>query len=140
MAVYLGKKLVLANGVGGTSLANGHASTHAPGGGDTLSPESIGAARADHTHSGYAPKPVVMSITLPQSGWVQEGETYTQKVTVSGMTAATLALSGPASNSVTPYIGANIRCSVQGENTLTYAADKVPTADVEINLVSWGEV
>lgn len=140
MAVYLGKKLVLANGVGGTSLANGHASTHASGGGDALTPENIGAASADHTHSGYAPKPVTMTLTLPQSGWVQEGESYTQSATASGMTAASLALSGPASNSVTPYIGANIRCTVQGEDSLTYVADKVPTADVEINLVNWGEV
>lgn len=140
MAVYLGKKLVLANGVGGTSLANGHASTHAPDGGDPLTPESIGAASAEHIHTIYAPKPVTVTVTLPQSGWVQEGETYTQSVNVSGMTATTLALSGPAPASVNSYIGANIRCTVQGENSLTYAADKLPTADVEINLASWGEV
>ena len=41
MAVYLGNELVLANGVGGTSLANGHASTHAKGGSDELAPADI---------------------------------------------------------------------------------------------------
>lgn len=51
MAVYLGNELVLANGVGGTSLANGHASTHAKGGSDELAPADIGAAEEVHTHT-----------------------------------------------------------------------------------------
>ena len=45
MAVYLGNELVLANGVGGTSLANGHASTHAKGGSD-------GQAEEQRAHGG----------------------------------------------------------------------------------------
>ena len=60
MAVYLGNELVLANGVGGTSLANGHASTHAKGGSDELAPADIGAAEEIHTHTEYALKPVSM--------------------------------------------------------------------------------
>ena len=56
MAVYLGNELVLANGVGGTSLANGHASTHAKGGSDELAPADIGAAEEVHTHTEYALK------------------------------------------------------------------------------------
>lgn len=32
-----------------------HASTHASGGSDPITPESIGAATASHTHSEYAP-------------------------------------------------------------------------------------
>ena len=58
MAVYLGNELVLANGVGGTSLANGHASTHAKGGSDELAPADIGAAEEVHTHTEYALKPI----------------------------------------------------------------------------------
>lgn len=32
-----------------------HASTHASGGSDPITPESIGAASAGHTHTEYAP-------------------------------------------------------------------------------------
>lgn len=70
MAVYLGNELVLANGVGGTSLANGHASTHAKGGSDELAPADIGAAEEVHTHTEYALKPVSMVVELPLDGWV----------------------------------------------------------------------
>lgn len=68
MAVYLGNELVLANGVGGTSLANGHASTHAKGGSDELAPADIGAAEEVHTHTEYALKPVSMVVELPLDG------------------------------------------------------------------------
>lgn len=51
MAVYLGNELVLANGVGGTSLANGHASTHAKGGSDELAPaDHRGGGGGTYTH------------------------------------------------------------------------------------------
>ena len=68
MAVYLGNELVLANGVGGTSLANGHATTHAKGGSDELAPADIGAAEEVHTHTEYALKPVSMVVELPLDG------------------------------------------------------------------------
>ena len=138
MAVYLGKRLVLANGVAGTSLANGHAETHAPGGGDELTPESIGAAPAAHTHSEYAAKPTGIVINLPVSGWTQHTYTCVQTVGVSGMRSSKYAIVGPAPLDWGVYTEANVRCSIQGYNSLTFSADKLPTDDIEVNVLIWG--
>lgn len=95
MAVYLGNELVLANGVGGTSLANGHASTHAKGGSDELAPADIGAAAEVHTHTEYALKPVSMVVELPLDGWVVGTYSCTQAISVDGMRSGKYAIVGP---------------------------------------------
>ena len=138
MAVYLGNRLVLANGVAGTSLANGHAETHAAGGGDELTPESIGAAPASHTHEEYATKPVAMTLTLPQSGWVEYTYSCVQTIGVSGMRSSKYAIVGPAPIDWGVYTEANVRCGVQGYNSLTFSADKLPTSDIQVTVLMWG--
>lgn len=138
MAVYLGNKLVLANGVGGTSLANAHAATHAAEGGDPITPAAIGAAEAEHTHDEYAAKPVAMTIALPLSGWTEYTYTCTQTVAVSGMRSSKYAIVGPAPQEWQIYTAANVRCSMQGYNSLTFSADKLPIGDVSVNVLMWG--
>lgn len=138
MAVYLGNRLVLANGVAGTSLANGHGQTHAAGGGDEVTPASIGAAPAVHTHSEYASKPETVTLTLTRAGWNQSTYTCVQTVGVSGMRSSKYAIVGPAPLHWGTYTQANVRCTVQGYNSLTFAADKLPTGDIEVNVLIWG--
>lgn len=138
MAVYLGNRLVLANGVAGTSLANGHASTHGAGGGDEITPESIGAASISHTHGEYASKPEAMTVTLTEEGWKQSTYTCVQTVGVSGMRSSKYAIVGPAPLDWGAYTEANVRCSVQGYNSLTFTADKLPVGDVDVNILIWG--
>ena len=138
MAVYLGKRLVLANGVAGTSLVNGHAETHGSGGGDELTPAAIGAAEAAHTHDEYAPRPTGVTLTLNQADWNEYTYTCTQVVGVSGMRSSKYAIVGPAPIDWGVYTEANVRCGVQGYNSLTFAADKLPTSDIQVNVLMWG--
>lgn len=138
MAVYLGKRLVLANGVAGTSLANGHAETHAAGGGDDITPESIGAAAADHTHDEYAVKPVAMTVTLSKENWNEHTYNCTQTVSIPGMRSSKFAIVGPVALDWAVYTEANVYCGVQGYNSLTFAADKIPITDIDVNVLIWG--
>ncbi len=138
MAVYLGKELVLANGVGGTSLANGHASTHARGGSDELTPADIGAAEESHTHEEYAARPVSMVAELPLDGWVVGTYGCTQAIRVSGMRSGKFAIVGPVPKDWDEYVGANVHCAVQGYNSLTFSADKKPPIDLKVNVLIWG--
>lgn len=138
MAVYLGNRLVLANGVAGTSLANGHAQTHASGGGDELTPESIGAAPVSHTHEEYASKPIALTVALPLSGWTEYTYSCSQTVGVSGMRSSKYAIVGPEPLDWGVYTEANVRCSVQGYNSLTFTADKLPSNDMNVNVLIWG--
>lgn len=138
MAVYLGNRLVLANGVAGTSLVNGHGSTHAAGGGDEITPASIGAAEAQHTHGEYAPKPVSMTVSLPVAGWTEYTYSCSQAVNVPGMRSGKFVLVSPVPLSWNAYVGANIRCTVQSYNVLAFSADKLPTEDISVNLLFWG--
>ena len=112
MAVYLGNELVLANGVGGTSLANGHASTHV--------------------------KPVSMVVELPLDGWVVGTYSCTQAISVDGMRSGKYAIVGPVPKDWDEYVGANVHCAVQGYNSLTFLADKKPATDLRVNVLIWG--
>ena len=135
MAVYLGNRLVLANGVAGTSLANGHAEAHAAGGGDEITPQSIGAAAAAHTHEEYAAKPVAMTVTLPKDGWNVTTYSCAQAISVNGMRAGKHVLVGPSGQHWGMYTEANVRCTVQGYNALAFTADRQPTGDIDINML-----
>lgn len=138
MAVYLGSKLVLANGVGGTSLASGHAATHAAAGADPVSPASIGAAAETHTHDEYMAKPTQTVVSLPKSGWTEYTYASIQAVRVVGMRGTKLAMLSATPASYDAYTAANVRCTVQGYNSLTFTADRTPTADLSVNVVIWG--
>lgn len=100
-----------------------HASTHASGGSDQITPASIGAAPA----SKY------VTITLSASGW--DSTTKTKTVTVTGVSAtetAQLITPVPALASQTSYYDAGIKCTGQAANSLTFTADTVPTADLTV--------
>ena len=79
-------------------------------------------------------KPKSVSITLPASGWSGS----TQTVTVSGVLAdetAQLIQPMPAMASQSAYYGAEVLCSGQAANSLTFTCQTVPTADLTVYVV-----
>ena len=113
MAVYFGTNKVLDNGVAGTSLVLGHADTHSANGTDPITPESIGAAPTQHTHT-YAAVPTVQTVTIPVSGWTSYSFGCTQTVSVTGMRGTSLVIVTAHPDSYDPYMAARVRCTVQG--------------------------
>lgn len=137
MAVYFGKSKILDNGVAGTSLVLGHGETHASGGSDPITPQSIGAAPVMHTHS-YAQKPVLQTITLPRANWTLFSSGCMQTLTVAGMRAGSLALIACHPDYYDDYMESRVRCAVQGWDALTFAAKKVPNNNLDVHVLIMG--
>lgn len=82
--------------------------------------------------------PVAETVTLPVADWVAENGIYTQSVRVVGMNTTKTVLVQPENDSATAYASAEIRCSEQGNNTLTFTSVTQPTAAIAVNVVHWG--
>lgn len=137
MAVYFGTNKILDNGVAGTSLVLGHKETHAAGASDPITPESIGAAPAQHSHS-YAPLPILRAVTLPHGSWNVYSVGCMQTISVPGMRAASLALIVAHPDDLDAYMEARVRCTFQGWDALTFFAKKLPAYDLGVNVMIMG--
>lgn len=112
----------------GTATPGAHASTHAAGGTDAITPASIGAASVSEL-AGKADKSTTVSTTLPAESWSGESAPYGQTVIVPGVTAT-------SNNEVLP--GADV---TQAELEALQAANLVDGGQEEgyIFLKAWGD-
>ena len=86
--------------------------------------------------AGLAKAPVACKVTLSASGW--DSTAKTQSATVSGVLedeSKQLIMPMPAGTSMSAYNEAGIQMTAQAANTVTFTADTVPTADVEVWVV-----
>lgn len=80
--------------------------------------------------------PSACKVTLTASGW--DSSAKTQSATVSGVLedeSKQLIMPMPAGTSMSAYNEAGIQMTAQAANTVTFTADTVPTADVEVWVV-----
>lgn len=96
------------------------------------------AARADHVHPSERPK--AAQVTLTAAGW--NASTKKQTVTVSGVLADTskqvIWVAFASEAALDAYMDAGIVPVAQGANTVTFRADKVPTADISVTVLMQG--
>ncbi len=99
---------------------------------------SSNAARADHVHPSERPK--AAQVTLTAAGW--DSGTKKQTVTVSGVLADTskqvIWVAFASETALDAYMDAGIVPVAQGANTVTFRADKVPTADIFVTVLMQG--
>lgn len=83
--------------------------------------------------------PTSVKVTLTVSGWVQgtDGK-YTQSVQVTSMNATKSVIVQPEAESDSAYSAAEVRCTAQGANTLTFTAVSKPTADIIVSVLHMG--
>ena len=80
--------------------------------------------------------PSACKVTLSASGW--DSSAKTQSVTVSGVLedeSKQLIMPMPAGTSMSAYNDAGIQMTAQGANTVTFTADTVPTANIDVWVV-----
>lgn len=70
-------------------------------------------------------------VSLPESGWSGD----TQTVTVRGVTVNNSIVVGAAPESYNVYAVANVRCTAQGSDFLTFQCDDVPPEALTVNVM-----
>ncbi len=91
-------------------------------------------AVADET----ARKSTSQNVTLNTGLWTSSGDLYTQSVSVAGVTAASNLVIGPAADSWDNAIAAQVRCTAQGNASLTFTASKLPEAAIVMTVIIVG--
>ena len=125
-----------------------HASRHAEGGADPISPASIGAAEENHTHGEYAaaghthtlsslgaaPASVAVTALLYADNW----ERNLQAVSASGVTESNNIIVSPHPDYYSEYTSANIRAVSQSNGSVEFECDTVPSGNVQVNILIVG--
>lgn len=75
------------------------------------------------------------TVSLTSSGWTSTTGGVYKAVTVSGVTSTSSVVCSPTKDSRTAWCEANLCAGTQGTNTLTFYADKAPTATVTVNVL-----
>lgn len=86
----------------------------------------------------YAQKNAAKTASLPVLEWAGAAALFTQTVTVQGATAASNIIVAPAPASLDAYGSAQVRCTAQAENSLTFACSKVPESNLTVNILIVG--
>lgn len=91
-------------------------------------------AVADET----AKKSTSQNVTLNTGLWSSSGEVYVQSVSVAGVNAASNLVIGPADESWDAAVDAQVRCTAQGNASLTFTASKLPETPVVMTVIIVG--
>lgn len=82
--------------------------------------------------------PVSLTLELTVDGWEAENGIYKQSVEVISMNTTKTVLVQPADGSADNYAAAEIRCTGQSNNTLTFTAVSLPTASINVDVIHMG--
>lgn len=85
-----------------------------------------------------AKKSTSQNVTLNTGLWTSVDGKYTQSVSVAGVTAASNLTIGPAPDSWDKAVAAQVRCTAQGNASLTFTAAELPDAAVVMTVIIIG--
>lgn len=95
--------------------------------------------KGDYQPAGsYAAPSQAKTVTLAIADWDGAEAPFTQTVTVQGMTANANMIACPAPASLDAYGSAQVRCTAQAENSLTFVCHSVPEEALNVNVLIVG--
>ena len=98
-----------------------------------------GKAASEYQPAGtYAAPAKAKIVALAIANWTGEAAPFAQTITVEGMTAASNIIVAPAPASLEAYGSAQVRCTAQAANSLTFACSKVPESNLTVNILIVG--
>ena len=86
----------------------------------------------------YQPPAVAKIVSLAIANWTGEAAPFAQTITVEGMTAASNIIVAPAPASLDAYGAAQVRCTEQAANSLTFACNSAPEEALNVNVLIVG--
>ena len=96
---------------------------------------SVAAAKAGVD---YAAPAAAKIVSLAIANWTGETAPFAQTITVEGMTAEAKIIVSPAPASLDAYGSAQVRCTAQAENSLTFVCHSVPEEALNVNVLIMG--
>ena len=98
-----------------------------------------GKAASEYQPAGsYAAPAEAKIVSLAIANWTGEAAPFTQTITVQGVTAASNIIVAPAPASLDTYGSAQVRCTAQAENSLTFVCHSVPEENINVNVLIVG--
>ena len=85
-----------------------------------------------------AKKSTSQNVTLNTGLWTSSGELFIQSVNAAGVTAASNIVVSPNANSWDKAVAAQVRCTAQGNASLTFTAAELPDAAVVMTVIIIG--
>ena len=85
-----------------------------------------------------AKKSTSQDVTLNTGLWTSSGGLFIQSVSVAGVTAASNIVVSPNANSWDKVVAAQVRCTAQGNASLTFTAAELPDAAVVMTVIIIG--
>lgn len=85
-----------------------------------------------------AKKSTSQNVTLNTGLWTSSGGLFIQSVSVAGVTAASNIVVSPNANSWDKAVAAQVRCTAQGNASLTFTAAELPDAAVVMTIIIVG--
>ena len=86
----------------------------------------------------YAAPAKAKIVSLAIANWTGEAAPFTQTITVEGMTAEAKIIVSPAPASLDAYGAAQVRCTEQAANSLTFTCKKAPETNLTVNILIVG--
>lgn len=98
-----------------------------------------GKAASEYQPAGtYAAPAKAKIVSLAIANWTGEAATFAQTITVEGMTAESKIIVSPVPASLDAYGSAQVRCTAQAANGLTFACSSAPESDLAVNVLIVG--
>ena len=98
-----------------------------------------GKAASEYQPAGtYAAPAEAKIVSLAIANWTGEAAPFAQTITVEGMTAEAKIIVSPVPASLDAYGSAQVRCTAQAENSLTFACNSAPEEDLNVNVLIVG--
>lgn len=104
--------------------------------GSDITPLSLGAAEAEHTHTAADVGASVPSVA--KTATISLGADKTTTVTVAGVTASNHVIVTPHPDSFLVWTECMVRATAQGEGTLTFACEDVPEGEIKASILIVG--
>jgi hypothetical protein len=77
-------------------------------------------------------------LTLTADGWTEAESGYTQTLTVQGMTSTKTIISQANEETAEAYGTANVKCSTQDTDSITFSASSLPDTDIKVDFCYFG--
>ena len=77
-------------------------------------------------------------LTLTADGWTEAESGYTQTLTVQGMTSTKTIISQANEETGEAYATANVKCSTQDTDSITFSAASLPETDIKVDFCYFG--